>query len=453
MDIDPLPTSYPLLTILLQAGSAIEFHAPESWGSWILLIVIAVLCLGVSAFVSGSEIAFFGLSHAQIDEVKDNEDKDSSRVISLLRNSERLLATILIANNLVNVTTVVLLTFAINEVITFNEQWLNFLLQTVFLTFLLLLCGEILPKLVARSNTLKWVMNSAGGMTVLEKLLKAPAGIMVKSTGIINRVVTKKEEHLSTDVLEKALSISDIEEGKEKEMLEGILSFGEKEVADIMISRVDVTAVEYHADWSEIMKVILESGYSRIPVYDTSQDTIRGILYSKDLLPYIGRSDDSFRWQSLIREAYFVPESRMIDDLLEDFRKRRIHIAIVIDEYGGTQGIVTLEDIIEEIVGEIDDEYDDAASMFRKIAPDTWIMDGKISLGDLSRVIDIEEEALEDAGEAETLAGLLLALKGDFPTAKEVLEFAGCRFQVLKLEKHRITKVKVTRISETKSEE
>ncbi|MDE6811683.1 MAG: gliding motility-associated protein GldE, partial [Muribaculaceae bacterium] len=443
MDIDPLPTSSPLLSILLSASSAIEFHAPESWGAWLTLIIIALLCLGVSAFVSGSEMAFFGLSHAQIDEVKESETPESGRVITLLRNSERLLATILIANNLVNVTMVVLLTFAINEVVKFNEAWLNFLLQTVFLTFLLLLCGEILPKLVARSNTLKWVLNSSMGMTVLERLLSLPASLMVKSTGLINRVVTKKEEHLSADVLEKALSISDIEEGKEKEMLEGILSFGEKEVADIMISRVDVTAVEYHAGWSDIMKVILDSGYSRIPVYDTSQDTIRGILYSKDLLPYIGRSDDSFRWQSLIREAYFVPESRMIDDLLEDFRKRRIHIAIVIDEYGGTQGIVTLEDIIEEIVGEIDDEYDDAASMYKKIAPDTWIMDGKISLGDLSRVIDIDEEELGDVGEAETLAGMLLAIKGDFPVAKEVLTQGRCRFQVLKLEKHRITKVKV----------
>lgn len=444
MDIDPLPTSSPLMAVMLNASRAIEFHAPDSWATWITLIIIAVLCLCVSAFVSGSEMAFFGLSHTQIDEVKENETPESRRVIKLLRNSERLLATILIANNLVNVTMVVLLTFAINQVVEFNEAWLNFLLQTVFLTFLLLLCGEILPKLVARGHTMRWVLTSSGGMAFLERLLSLPASLMVRSTGLINRVVTKKEEHLSADVLEKALSISDIEEGKEKEMLEGILSFGEKEVADIMISRVDVTAVEYHAQWSEIMKVILDSGYSRIPVYDTSQDTIRGILYSKDLLPYIGRSDDSFRWQTLIREAFFVPESRMIDDLLEDFRKRRIHIAIVIDEYGGTQGIVTLEDIIEEIVGEIDDEYDDAASMYRKVAPDTWIMDGKISLGDLSRVIGIEEEELGDVGEAETLAGMLLAIKGDFPTAKEVLKHGACRFQVLKLEKHRITKVKVS---------
>ncbi len=432
-----------MLSMILTATSAIEFHAPANWASWISLILIAILCLAVSAFVSGSEMAYFGLSHSQIDELKEEDTRSSRRVLDMLRNSERLLATILIANNLVNVTMVVLMTFAISQTVVFRSELLDFLLQTVFLTFLLLLCGEIFPKLVARGNTMKWVRSTSGGLHFLERILSFPAGIMVRSTTLINRIVHKKEEELSTDVLERALSISDIEEGKEKEMLEGILSFGEKEASEIMISRVDVTAVEYHATWNEIIRVILDSGYSRIPVYDTSQDTIRGILYSKDLLPYIGRSDDSFRWQSLIREAFFVPESRMIDDLLEDFRKKRIHIAIVIDEYGGTQGIVTLEDIIEEIVGEIDDEYDDTASMYRKVAPGIWLMDAKISLGDLCRALDIEEEALGDTGEAETLAGLLLEIKGDFPAAKETLTRGDIKFQVLKLEKHRITKVKV----------
>jgi CBS domain containing-hemolysin-like protein len=245
-------------------------------------------------------------------------------------------------------------------------------------------------------------------------------------------------------VLEKALSISDIKEGQEKEMLEGILTFGEKEVSEIMISRVDVTDVEYHETWDNVIKVILDSGFSRIPVYDTSQDTIRGILYSKDLLPYIGNRDNSFRWQTLIREPFFVPESRKIDDLLEDFRRRRIHMAIVIDEYGGTQGIVALEDIIEEIIGEIDDEYDDTASMYRKVAPDTYIIDGKMSISDLCRVTAIEEESLGDLGDAETLAGLMLEIKGDFPEPREELRRGPLKLQALKIEKHRITKVKAT---------
>lgn len=445
LDTDPLPIlpGSPLTALITLSARALEFHAPADWASWISIIAVAIFCLFVSAFVSGSEIAFFGLTRSQIEDLEESNAQEAKAALSLLNDSERLLATILISNNLVNITMVVLLTFAINQVITFNTEILNFLLQTVFLTFLLLLCGEIFPKLVARSNTLKWVLKSSGGVRLLSNIFAPVSAVMVKSTSLINRVVTKKEDDLSADVLEKALSISDIKEGQEKDMLEGILTFGEKEVSEVMISRVDVTDVEYHETWENVIKVILDSGYSRIPVYDTSQDTIRGILYSKDLLPYIGNQDNSFRWQTLIREAFFVPESRKIDDLLEDFRKKRIHMAIVIDEYGGTQGIVALEDIIEEIIGEIDDEYDDTASMYRKVAPDTYIMDGKISIGDLCRVLDIEEEALGDIGDAETLAGLLLEIKGDFPEAREILKRGILSLQALKLEKHRITKVKV----------
>ncbi len=434
----------PMTSMLCMAARAIEFHAPASWGSWIAIVAIAIFCLMVSAFVSGSEIAYFGLTRQEIDELKELTAKEATRAMTLLSDSERLLATILISNNLVNITMVVLLTFAISQTVQFNSEVVNFLLQTVFMTFLLLLCGEIFPKLVARGRTMQWVLSASGGLMMLYKMCYLPARIMVKSSTLINRIVTKKEEDISTDVLEKALSISDIKEGQEKEMLEGILTFGEKEVSEIMISRVDVTDVEYHETWDNVIKVILDSGFSRIPVYDTSQDTIRGILYSKDLLPYIGNRDNSFRWQTLIREPFFVPESRKIDDLLEDFRRRRIHMAIVIDEYGGTQGIVALEDIIEEIIGEIDDEYDDTASMYRKVAPDTYIIDGKMSISDLCRVTAIEEESLGDLGDAETLAGLMLEIKGDFPEPREELRRGPLKLQALKIEKHRITKVKAT---------
>ncbi len=432
------------MPLMILLNRAIEFQAPESWGAWIVIILVALLCLLMSAFVSGSEIAYFGLTRNDIDQLEESEDADSRKVLGLIRDSERLLATILISNNLVNITMVVLLTFAINQTIKFNSGLLNFLVQTVFLTFLLLLCGEIFPKLVARGRTLRWARTASGGLTVLYRLFGPLARMMVKSTTLVNRLVTKKNEQISADELEKALEISDLSEGQEKEMLEGILTFGEKEVSDIMISRVDVTAIEYHDTWPEAMEIILKSGYSRIPVYDTSQDTIRGILYSKDLLPYIGKRGNDFHWQSLLREAYFVPESRMIDDLLEDFRKRKIHIAIVIDEYGGTQGIVTLEDIIEEIVGDIDDEYDEQQTTWRKIGPDTYIFDGKVSISDFCHDIDIEEEELGDCGEAETLAGLLLEIKGDFPARREKLQRGPCSFEVVQTERHRITKVKVT---------
>lgn len=442
MDTDPLPS--PSLSLLILLSQAIELHAPSNWVSWGILVLVACVCLMLSAFVSGSEIAYFGLSTSDIDDLSEEESTQAKKACKLLSNNERLLATILISNNLVNITMVVLLSYAINQVASFHSSLVDFLLQTVLLTFLLLLFGEIFPKLVARNRTMKWVKFAAGGLNILYNLTGPLAKIMVSSTSLVNKVVTKKNENLSTDELEKALQISDIKEGQDKEMLEGILSFGEKEVSDIMISRVDITAIEYHDTWSEAMDVILKSGYSRIPVYDTSQDTIRGILYSKDLLPYIGKQGDSFRWQTLLRDPYFVPESRMIDDLLEDFRKKKIHIAIVVDEYGGTQGMVTLEDIIEEIVGDIDDEYDESTSVYKKINANTYIFDAKIPLGDFCHIIDIEEEKLGDCGEAETLAGLLLEIKGDFPSLKECLMRGPCRFQVIQIERHRITKVKVT---------
>ncbi len=443
MDTDPLPSTSPTITLLILLSQAIDFHAPGNWTSWIIIVAIACLCLLISAFVSGSEIAYFGLTPQEAEELEEDESPQSQKAYKLIDNSERLLATILISNNLVNITMVVLLSFAFNQVVKFNAV-LDFLIQTVLLTFLLLLFGEIFPKLVARNRTMRWVKMAAAPLGFLYTLLGPIAKVMVRSTTIVNKVVTKKDEQLSTDELEKALQISDISEGEDKEMLEGILTFGEKEVSDIMISRVDITAIEYHDTWTEAMDVILKSGYSRIPVYDTSQDTIRGILYSKDLLPYIGKQGDSFRWQTLLREPYFVPESRMIDDLLEDFRKKKIHIAIVVDEYGGTQGMVTLEDIIEEIVGEIDDEYDESTAAYKKLNQNTYIFDGKIPLGDFCHALDMDEEELGDCGEAETLAGLLLEIKGDFPSLKETLERGKLRFQVTQIDRHRITKVKVT---------
>lgn len=429
--------------LLSIAAQAISFNAPPNWIAWISIVAIAVVCLLISAFVSGSEIAFFGLTSSQLDDLEDDDSPASQLAFKLASDSERLLATILISNNLVNITMVVLLTFAIQQVAEFRSEVLNFLLQTVFLTFLLLLFGEIFPKLVARGRTVAWVKRAAPGVNFMYRLFAWPARLMVQSGGLVNRLVTKKRENLTPDDLSQALEISDVKAGKDKEMLEGILTFGEKQVSDIMISRVDVTSIEYHASWTDVIGVIRESGYSRIPVYDTSQDTIRGVLYSKDLLPYIGKRDDTFRWQTLIRKAYFVPESRMIDDLLEDFRKKHIHIAIVVDEYGGTQGIVTLEDVIEEIVGDIDDEYDDDDKLYKRLSKDTFIFQGKTPLTDFCRVTGVDEEEFGDIGEAETLAGLLLSIKGDFPKEKEPIVAGRCRFLVLDIERHRITSVRV----------
>lgn len=434
------------LSILLQ--SAIEFHAPAGgWGAWVLIVLIAGICLMLSAFVSGSEIAYFGLTPAEIDELRDDDDNNNRRsrkAYSLVSHPERLLATILISNNLVNITMVVLMTFAIGQTVKFNSPVLDFLIQTIFLTFLLLLFGEIFPKLVARGRALRWAKMAAPFLGILYRFFGPLSRLMVRSTAIVNRIVTKKNETISTGELEKALEISDLKEGKDKEMLEGILQFGEKEVCDIMIPRIDVTAIESHDDWDEVLNVITSTGYSRIPVYDTSQDSIVGILYSKDLLPYIESRPEGFRWQTLLRDPYYVPESKMIDDLLEDFRKRKMHIAIVVDEYGGTRGIATLEDIIEEIVGQIDDEYDHQEKMYTRLSDGSYIFDAKISLSDFCRVLDIEPEQLGSDVEAETLAGLALEIKGDFPSVKEVLECGPLRLTVLGMERHRITRIKVT---------
>lgn len=444
MDTDPLPANC-MWTLCQQATSAITFNEPQSWTSWIITVCIALMCLCVSAFVSGSEISFFGLNQQTLDSLEEDESNNAKKVLSLIRNPEKLLATILITNNLVNVTMVVLLTYAINQTVKFNSGVVNFLIQTVLLTFLLLLCGEIFPKLVARGRSLKWALAAAPGITLLSKIFTPLSSLLVKSSVIINKVVEKKQENLTTDELEKALEISDLQEGQDKEMLEGILSFGDKEASEIMISRVDVTDIEYHADFAEVIDVIVKSGFSRIPVYDRSQDTIKGIIYSKDLLPHIGTEDPQFRWQALIRDAYFVPESRSLDDLLEDFRKKKMHIAIVIDEYGDTQGIVTLEDVIEEIVGEIDDEYDESKDLYRALSHDTYIFDAKIPIGDFCRVTGVEEEELGDIGDAETLAGLMLQIKGDFPENKESLQRGPFRFLIMQMEKHRITKIRVSK--------
>ena len=407
----------------------------------------------MSAFVSGSEIAFFGLTPQDIEELEENQDDDNhSKAFNLISQSERLLATILISNNLVNVTLVVLLSFAISQTVVFNSPVVDFLLQTVFLTFLLLLFGEIFPKLVAKGRKKKWALFAAGPLTVVYNIVGPLAKLMARSTTLVNRVITKRADSISTDELSQALEISDVKSEQDKEMLEGILSFGEKEVSEIMVSRIDVTDIDWNSSWSEVVETILQSGFSRIPVYDKTQDNIKGVLYSKDLIPYIGKRDDSFKWQNLLRPAFFIPESKMIDDLLEDFRRKKTHIAIVVDEYGCTQGIVTLEDILEEIVGDIDDEYDEEDKLYQQLSEDTYVFEAKISLSDFCRVTGVEEEEFGEIGEVETLAGLILSLKGDFPTKNESVVGGRCRFLVLEIRRHRIISVRVKVMSEIQSD-
>lgn len=416
---------------------------PETFGvGQIVALVLALLALLVSGFVSGSEIAFFSLTERQCEELEEMPGGDSA--IRLVRMPERLLATILIANNLVNVTIVVLCNFALGHVFEGMSEVLSFILQSVILTFLILLFGEILPKLIANSDNMRWVRFSTGGVKLLTLLFMPLAAMLERSTIIVNKVVAKKDDDVTADDLSQALEITDVQAGEEKEMLEGILRFGDTTASEVMTPRVDMTSLDLEDSFEDVMKVVIEKGYSRLPVCDGSQDNIKGVLYSRDLLPYIGKAAADFDWHKLLRQPYFVPESRMIDDLLEDFRRRRIHMAIVVDEFGGTQGLVTMEDVLEEIVGDINDEYDEDEKTYKKLPDDTYIFDGKTLLGDFFRVTGLDEDEFEDvASDCETLAGMLLAIKGDFPKEKEPLVYGRCRFLILDISGHRIASVRV----------
>ncbi|MGN1173413.1 MAG: gliding motility-associated protein GldE [Muribaculaceae bacterium] len=418
-----------------------------------IALLLAVLCLFISGFISGSEISFFSLSPNHDDEVEESKKRDE--IIRLLDNPDRLLATILIANNMVNVAIVVLTTYALSPLFEGLSALVSFLVQSVLLTFFILLFGEILPKLIANNKPVAWAEFAAPILSGIVKVCYPISSLLVKSTSFVNHVVRKRSGAVTTDELSQALEITNVEPAAgDKEMLEGILKFGDTTAAEIMTPRVDITDVDISMGFTEVMKIVVESGYSRLPVYDGTQDNIKGILYSRDLLPYVGqREDDKFNWQRLIREPYFVPESRMINDLLEDFRKLKIHLAVVIDEYGGTQGIVTLEDVLEEIVGDIKDEYDDEESFYKRLPDDTFIFEGKTVLTDFFRVTDLNEDDFADVtADAETLAGMLLAVKGDFPKKKEPLEYRNCRFLILEMQGHRISSVRVKVLKDGASE-
>ena len=432
MDPDSLPLLFSSLTF-----------SPASVGD-IITLIFAVVFLGFSAFISASEIAFFSLSPQDINELEEEREPQDILIKSLLTRSEYLLATILIANNLVNVAVVMLCTFFINNIIDFsNTPILGFIFQTIILTFLLLLFGEIMPKIYASHNALKFARKASHTLQILQKVFYPLGNFLVKSTQLINKHISHKNINISMNELSQALEMTKVDINEEKAMLEGIIKFGGKTVAEIMTSRIDMTDIDIKTNFKNLIKNIVENGYSRLPVYDGNEDNIKGIIYIKDLLPYLDR-DENFHWQNLLRNPYFVPEMKMIDDLLEEFRSRKIHMAIVVDEFGGTSGIVTMEDILEEIVGEISDEYDEEEKQYTKIDNNTYIFEGKTILNDFYKITGIpESDFVEISDEAETLAGLILEIKQDFPIAKEKINYGIYTFVVLEMNKRRIIKVKV----------
>ena len=421
-------------------------------GGAILAIILAGLLLCVSAFVSASEIAYFSLSSEELHEFDNDESTTNALVKKLLSRPEYLLATILISNNLVNVAIVILCNFFFSDILHFHSDVLDFIFQTILLTFLLLLFGEVMPKFYANQKPVNWVRRSCRGLSVLEKIFSPLANLLVNTTHIVNKHMVKKSANISMNELSQALEMTQVEANDEKEMLEGIIKFGGKTVQEVMTARVDITDVEIRTDFKELLDLVIETGYSRLPVYDTTEDDIKGIIYSKDLLPYIGQ-DASFNWRKLMRRAYFVPETKMTDDLLEEFRTKKIHMAIVVDEFGGTSGIVTMEDILEEIVGDISDEYDEEEKNYVKLDDNTYIFEGKTLLNDFYKITGLDESEFGDKAEdAETLAGLILDIKEDFPKVKEQIDYGRCSFLVLELDKRRIGKVKV-KIDPAKTEE
>ena len=413
----------------------------------IIATILAAVLLLMSAFASGSEIAFFSLSPSDVAELEDGKFGADKKVQNLRDDSERTLATILIANNFVNVTIIMLLNYVIAGVISFGERalLLQFLFTTVILTFLLLLFGEIMPKVYARQDPLKFCRRCVGGIMFARKLFWPIENILLKSGMMAEKIIQKENHVLSVDDLEQALELTDKNDIKdEQNMLKGIIRFGDETAKEVMTSRQNIVDLDIRSNYADVLKCIEDNNYSRIPVYQDNTDNIRGILYIKDLLPHLTKSSN-FRWQSLIRPPYFVPETKKIDDLLREFQENKVHIAIVVDEFGGTSGIVTLEDILEEIVGEINDEYDEEEKFYSKLNYNTFIFEGKTLLTDLCRILNVDDEEFEEVeGDADTLAGLLLEIKGDFPSIHEKIDYKNYTFEVMNVEERRISKIKVT---------
>jgi gliding motility-associated protein GldE len=423
--------------------SGISFSTPSLPA--VTAIILAGLFLIVSGFASASEIAFFSLSPSDLNNIQEQQHPWDSRIRSLLDNSERLLATILITNNFANVSIITLCNFFFMSVFKFHSAVAEFLVLTVILTFLLLLFGEIMPKLYSAQHTLSFCRMAAPVICIFRKIFYPLSSMLVNSSTLFNRHFARKKYNISVNELSQAFELTDKEQlVEEKTILQGIIRFGGETAKEVMTSRLYMVDLNINASLQEVIQCIVENAYSRIPVYAGSQDNIEGILYIKDLLPHLDKKDD-FHWQSLIRPPYFVPETKMIDDLLRDFQINKIHIAIVIDEFGGTSGIVTMEDIIEEIVGEIQDEYDDEERTYTVLNEHTWVFEAKTQLTDFYKVTKINEDCFDKIlGDADTLAGLLLEIKGEFPMLNEKVVYNNYEFEVLAMNNRRILKVKFT---------
>lgn len=432
MDPDPLS----IVSNFMAFGGALALNS--------IILVLLLLC---SALISGAEVAFFGLSATDVNEIDEKKTTRSNIIVDLLDRPKKLLATILIANNAINIG-VVLLFSVIGDTLfaSIELDWVRFILEVVVATFLILMFGEILPKVYANRNRIAFAHFMAYPLKTLDFLFSPLSLPMRSGTLFLYNKLGKQKSNLSVDHLSQALELTD--EGdttkEEQKILQGIVSFGNTDTKQVMRPRIDIFALSEDMKFPEVLAEIKKNGYSRIPVFSENMDNVLGVLYVKDLLPYIDRK--TFNWMTLIREPYFVPENKKLDDLLLEFQEKKNHLAVVVDEYGGTSGIVTLEDIIEEIVGDISDEFDDEDLVFSKLDDFNFVFEGKTTLKDFYRVVKLEneEEFESNKGESETIAGFVLEIAGSFPKRGEKVAFNDYRFVVESLDKKRLKQIKVT---------
>lgn len=412
----------------------------------IVFVVILLFLLLCSALASASEVAYFSLTPGEMDKLK---EKGNSKALHLLRKPDLLLSTILITNNFVNVGIVIISSYLVNTLFNFSSYpILGFVIQVILVTFIILLVGEIIPKLYANRTQVKMAVIMAGPLTFLTFLFRPLSVLLIKSTSIISKRIARKDG-LSIDQLSKALELTEDDEiNEEKDILEGIVRFSNINAIDIIQPRINLIALDIEDSFEYVKDIVIEHGYSRLPVYRENLDTIEGILYVKDLLAHLKEPLD-FNWQSLIRPAYFVPETKKINDLLEEFQLKKVHMAIVVDEYGGTSGIVTMEDILEEIVGEINDEYDEKEETFVRLKNNAYIFEACTLLNDFIKIVDADQDSFKDIeGEADTLAGLILEIKGELPRKSEVITYNEHKFTVLEVDNRRIKKIKYEKVEE-----
>ena len=404
------------------------------------MLGVGLVLLLISALVSGSEVAFFSLTPSDQQQMRSSGDKRDEAILALRSDVDALLATILVANNLVNICIVILTSNVMDSLFVFAR--FEFLFKTVLVTFLLLLFGEILPKVFSQQNPRAFARMVVYPIKFFGFVTYPLAYVLVRTGGRLSRMASRGAE-ISMEELADAVDLTRAASPQEHQMLSGIVNFVNTEVEEIMRPRVDLTALDIKSSYEQVKRTIIESGYSRIPVYDEDLDNIKGALYVKDLLPHIACGDE-FGWQQLLRKIYFVPKHKKIDDLLRDFQENKIHVAIVVDEYGATQGLVSLEDILEEVVGEISDESDEEETFYERLGENTYLFDGKSHIVDFERVVGCDEDIFADVqGRAETLAGLMLEIRRDLLRKGDTVEAHGIRFTVHAMDGHRVDKIKV----------